>query len=607
MKKIFYCLCAASAMLFTACSDEAVNAPVEGESLVTITTQLPADLGTRTFGDGTTATKLTYAVYEAGKTTPLIESADEVTFSGLTATVKLRLANGKKYDLVFWADAPGAPYTFDANAQTVSINYAGVTSNLEKLDAFFANEKNLQVNGTINKTIQLKRPFAQLNIGATDYVAAETAAFKTASSAVKVNHVANAINIRTGEATGNATITFADAPVPADTETFHVTGVDADYLAMNYLLVNDDKQLVDVEFTAKSTKGETITRSYANVPVQRNYRTNIYGNILTEEANFNIVIAPEFENPDYNFEVVEVATATDLATAVAAGGAVKLTADIALPATLSIPAGKEVTIDLNGKTLKTTPENLVSVEDGSVLNLSDGKVSSTTQGEAYSSIYVGNTGKVTADNVEFVSDGSLFWVADYSNVTIKNSSLKAQAYCVATNASTSTQNPTILLENSTFESETPVLVNIPCSLTLNGCTLNGRWQGLMVRGGTAVVKNSHINVNYAAADAATMATKYASRNWGSGNNVPVAAATFGNRTTNAYQYATNVTVENSNFNVQGDNASLFPAVYIYANSGNGIGVTLTYDAATTFTGGSKNIAVGSTNVKINGTAATVTE
>ena len=602
MKKIFYCLCAASAMLFTACSDEAVNAPVEGESLVTITTQLPADLGTRAFGDGTTATNLTYAVYEAGQKTPLIVN-DELTFSGLTATVNLRLANGKSYDLVFWADAAGSPYTFDADAQTVNINYNGVTSNLEKLDAFFANEKNLQVNGTINKTIQLKRPFAQLNIGATDYAEATDAAFTTASSAVKVNHVANALNIRTGEATGNETITFADAPVPADTETFHVTGVDADYLAMNYILVNDDKQLVDVEFTAKSTQGETITRSYANVPVQRNYRTNIYGNILTEEANFNIVIAPEFETPDY--EGVEAATAADLATAVTAGMPIKLTADIALPATLTIPAGKKVTINLNGKSLITTPDYMVVVSG--VLNLTNGKVSSTTQGEAYSSIYVGNTGKVTVDNVQFVSDGSLFWVADDSNVTIKNSSLKAQAYCVATNASTSTQNPTILLKNSTFESETPVLVNIPCSLTLDGCTLNGRWQGLMVRGGTAVVKNSHINVNYAAADAATMATKYASRNWGSGNNVPVAAATFGNRTTNAYQYATNVTVENSNFNVQGNNASLFPAVYIYANSGDGIGVTLTYDAATTFTGGSKNIAVGSTNVKINGTAATVTE
>ena len=303
-KKLIYCLCA-SAMLFTACSDEAVNAPVEGESLVTITTQLPADLGTRTFGDGMTATNLTYAVYEKDSQTPLIVSKDQVTFSGLTATVNLRLANGKSYDLVFWADAAGSPYTFNARTQTVSINYDGVTSNLEKLDAFFANEKSLQVNGTINKTIKLKRPFAQLNIGATDYAAAETAAFKTASSAVKVNHVANAINIRTGVATGDKTITFADAPVPDDSETFHVTGVDADYLAMNYLLVNDEKQLVDVEFTATSTQAETITRSYANVPVQRNYRTNIYGNILTEEANFNIEIVPGFDEPANNVPVFE--------------------------------------------------------------------------------------------------------------------------------------------------------------------------------------------------------------------------------------------------------------------------------------------------------------
>ena len=305
MKKIFYCLCAASAMLFTACSDEAVNAPVEGESLVTITTQLPADLGTRTFGDGMTATNLTYAVYEKDSQTPLIVSKDQVTFSGLTATVKLRLANGKKYDLVFWADAADAPYTFNARTQTVSINYDGVTSNLENRDAFFAHEDDLLVNGTINKTIKLKRPFAQLNIGATDYAAATTAKFTTAKSAGKVNHVANALNIRTGEATGNKTITFANAAVPADTERFPVDGVNADYLAMNYILVDDTKQLVDVEFTATSTQGETITRSYANVPVQRNYRTNIYGNILTEEANFNIVIIPGFTEPANNMPVFE--------------------------------------------------------------------------------------------------------------------------------------------------------------------------------------------------------------------------------------------------------------------------------------------------------------
>ena len=596
-KKLIYCLCA-SAMLFTACSDEAVNAPVEGESLVTITAQLPADLGTRAFGDGTTATNLTYAVYEAGQTDPRITG--NATFVDLKTTVNLRLANGKSYDLVFWADAAGSPYTFDARTQTVSINYAGVTSNLEKLDAFFANEKSLQVNGTINKTIQLKRPFAQLNIGAQDFVDAQKAGFEATQTKVTVDKVYKTLNLLTGDVKDETTVTYDLANLP--TEDFPVSLTPkAKYMSMDYLLVAADKALTNVTFTA-TNGSHNIERHYANVPVQRNFRTNIYGNILTEDANFNIEIVPGFETPDYD---IVISSESDLQNAAAHGGNAVLANDVTITSHLRVNSAEPLNLNLNGKSLITTPDYMVVVSGD--LNLTNGKVSSTTQGEAYSSIYVGNTGKVTVDNVQFVSDGSLFWVADDSNVTIKNSSLKAQAYCVATNASTSTQNPTILLKNSTFESETPVLVNIPCSLTLDGCTLNGRWQGLMVRGGTAVVKNSHINVNYAAADAATMATKYASRNWGSGNNVPVAAATFGNRTTNAYQYATNVTVENSNFNVQGDNATLFPAVYIYANSGDGIGVTLTYDAATTFTGGSKNIAVGSTNVKINGTAATVTE
>ncbi|MBS7410455.1 MAG: hypothetical protein KIG59_05800 [Muribaculaceae bacterium] len=370
MKKLFLGLLAGVAMLFTACQDEEVKAVVDGDTTVAITAQLPTGVSTRAYADGKTATKLTYAIYETGQITPLITGT--ANFVNLKTTVNVRLVNGKTYDMLFWAQADGAPYTFEPSTQKVTVNYAAAVGQDEKRDAFFKAET-LTVNGTIDKTIQLKRPFAQLNIGATDYAAAETAAFKTTSSAVKVNHVANAINIRTGVATGNKTITFADAAVPADTETFHVTGVDADYLAMNYLLVNDDKQLVDVEFTAKSTKGETITRSYANVPVQRNYRTNIYGNILTEEANFNIVIAPEFETPDY--EGVEAATAADLATAVTAGMPIKLTADIALPATLTIPAGKEVTINLNGKKLtNASTQNFAIQVNGTVIIEGDGEV-----------------------------------------------------------------------------------------------------------------------------------------------------------------------------------------------------------------------------------------
>ena len=211
------------------------------------------------------------------------------------------------------------------------------------------------------------------------------------------------------------------------------------------------------------------------------------------------------------------------------------------------------------------------------------------------------------DNVEFETNATLIYVSGTANLKISNSNLKAAAYCVSTNASNSVQNPTIVLENSKFEGSTPILVNIPCQLTITGCTTNASMHGLVVRGGSATLKNSTFNLNYPDNDAQTMAGYFVSRNWGSGNMVNLSAMTLGNKLPGtSYQYATNVAVENCQFNVLGEHAAHFPTSYIYANSGDGIGVTLTYDAATTFNGG-KGLIVGSTNVTINGTAATVTE
>ena len=301
MKKIFYCLCAASAMLFTACSDEATSASNGKESIVSFTTELPENINTRAFADGLTATKLSYAVYEKDSQTPLVVSKKQVTFdSNRKATVNLRLANGKSYDILFWADAPTSPYTFDENAQTITVDY-NATANDETRDAFFWAEKDLAVNGAVAKDILLYRPFAQVNVGAQDYDAATTVAFKTVKSEFKVNTVYTTLNLHSGEVSNETAATFALSNIPAGTETFPVVLTPAaKYLAMNYLLMAKDKELVDVTFTAQAEDGAEITRNFNNIPVQRNYRTNIYGNILTETADFNIQIVPEFNNPDFN-------------------------------------------------------------------------------------------------------------------------------------------------------------------------------------------------------------------------------------------------------------------------------------------------------------------
>ena len=599
MKKLFLGLLAGVAMLFTACQDEEVKAVVDGDTTVSITAQLPTGVSTRAYADGTTATKLTYAIYETGQITPLITG--NAIFDDLKTTVNVRLVNGKTYDMLFWAQADGAPYTFNTATKEVTVDYEAAVGQDEKRDAFFKAER-LTVDGTIDKTIQLKRPFAQLNIGAQDFEDAKKAGFEATQTTVTVDNVYTTLNLLTGAVEDETSVTYAAANLP--TEGFPVSLTPAaKYMSMDYLLVAADKALTNVTFTA-TNGSHNVERHYTNVPVQRNFRTNIYGNILTEDANFNIEIVPGFENPDYNFKVVEVATAADLATAVAAGGAVKLTADIDLSNTLAVAEGKELTVNLNGHTLNLGAYSLDSYVG--TINCYGGKITAVTSPVQTSSINIGETGTMNFDNVEFETNASLFFVKKTANLKISNSNLKAAVYCVTTNATDPAQNPTIVLENSTFEGSTPILVNIPCQLTITGCTTNASMHGLVVRGGTATLKNSTFNLNYPDSDAESMANFFVSSNWGQGNMVNLSAMTLGNKSTGAYQYATNVAVENCQFNVLGEHAALFPTSYIYANSGDGIGVTLTYDANTTFNGG-KGLIVGSTNVTINGAAASVNE
>lgn len=370
-KNILWSGMAALALLFTAsCSNEDVLTEQESsEALVSFTLEQPG-IQSRAFSDGTKATNLTYAVYESGSTTPLITSEDEVTFVGKKATVNLRLAKGKTYDLVFWADAPDAPYTFDAATQSISVNYAGATANDEKRDAFFAAETSLLVTGTVNKTITLKRPFAQLNIGASDYAAAATVGFTTTQTKVVVNSIYSKLNLLNGEVTGETTATFDLAAVPADGEVFPKSGVNVDYLSMNYFLVPVTSSLVTVDFTA--TNGSTnVDRTYSNIPVQRNYRTNIYGNILTEAATFNVEISEGYNgvageaqyvadgisvNEDGSYNISSGAGLSYASSNLfAQGGKFILTSDIDMSGVAFTPAivrsSQTLEIDGNGKSI----------------------------------------------------------------------------------------------------------------------------------------------------------------------------------------------------------------------------------------------------------------
>ena len=341
---------AAAALLVTSCNDEMDNGLKTGdEGTVTFTAQLPSEMGTRAFADGLTAKHLQYAVYEAGQSTPLKVFGDETTVVGeaemvnLKKSVTLKLTSGKSYDVIFWADATtDSPYTFNPASQEVSVDYSKVNNNSDNCDAFFKKET-ITVSGNQSVDVKLTRPFAQVNIGTDDFDAAKASGLEVTQTEVVAKAFAT-LNLATGKVSDEADRTFTMKAIPTASDgEFPVAG-GYKYLSMDYLLVGADKATVDVAFNY----GGPQNRTFTNVPVQRNYRTNIYGSLLTNTTDFNVVIEPAFATTNYNLGA--------LYTASQIGGAVTLSDNVDFDRTIAVQPGKTMSVNLNGKTVKNTTD-----------------------------------------------------------------------------------------------------------------------------------------------------------------------------------------------------------------------------------------------------------
>ena len=405
---------AAMSVLAIACAKEQVG-PVEGAMVeATFSVDVPGVIGTKA-GEGTKATKLYYQVFDAVGA-PVTGLPMQVKDIHVSTTVNFQLIKDQTYNFVFWAQTAEAGYYTVTDLRTITANYEGKNSNDENFDAFFAVEKAITINGPITKTVTLKRPFAQINVATTGVLkAGETTVnvdFTGATSAVTVKDVPTVFSPLTDELSSpvNA-LQFASAAIPEGN--FAVTGSTETYkyLAVNYVFAPVDGTVYDVEAALK-VAGKDVTVKVPSVPAKRNYRTNIYGNLLTTTADFNVEIDPGFAGDENISPIIVNGVAyqtLDAAVAAAKTGEqtiIALSQDMAGNGVKTIK-GQDVVIDLGGHTFDI---------DGSLVG---------STGTETSGFQLLKGSKVTFKNGTLKSKKASLLIQNYSDLTLENVTLDA--------------------------------------------------------------------------------------------------------------------------------------------------------------------------------------
>ena len=389
MKKLFFYLSVAMiAVAAVSCQKEMVVADGENGN-VTLTIQTP-EVATKAIADGMNVDIVHYEIYknENGHKnslsgTRLIKGS--VPMSAKGATLSLNLLQGQEYVGLFWAQVDGQSYYDVTDLRDVKVAYPNEENNLtyanDEARAAFCQKKTFSTGK--NVTVVLERPFAQINLGTTIADLKDDYTITLEQSSMTVAGVANTFNVAAmtaGTTANNVVFSLATVPYAFNpSETLTANNQTWAYAGMNYVLVPNDAATVDVTYSIKTDVG-TVSRHVPTVPVQKNHRTNLLGNLLTQETAIEIVVDEKFNTPDLAPAPIYMAAAT--------GGQFTLTENLTLREPLVIQSS--LVIDLNGHTLTGgkpyssemtgTDISAITVENGATLTIEG---NGTIQGSEY--------------------------------------------------------------------------------------------------------------------------------------------------------------------------------------------------------------------------------
>ena len=374
MKNLLLTLAAAALLLLTSCQrDELQGGSISGEEVtVSISAVVPGDGGAVVKsndnpGNGSEVNRCILEVYLLGGedgsvTASLYGTRQVVKVENLTAAFEdLNLITGQKYRLVLWADhvddpenGLGTDLYYDTE-NLPSVSYKSGTeyeSNEDSRDAFFKVEE-FELDGPEDRTVSLTRPFGQINIITTDYGLIPSTHSDLLPVKVKLafQSIPTSIDLVNGTVNDMTKVTTSTA--------VYIAGLDVDreedskQLSFDYILAPAEGQTVVSEFTMSFLKEDGTTPvakdyTFENIPVQRNYRTNVSGALLTDRAGVDVKVEPGFNEDDIDREIDEVTT-IDEAEQAFRDGATDVVITAPVSGDITIPnVSEDLTLRLEG-------------------------------------------------------------------------------------------------------------------------------------------------------------------------------------------------------------------------------------------------------------------
>ena len=302
MKKLIY-IVGVLLFAFTACQKDEAKGGHGEEYLARLSVQVPEDVQTKAVAQAALVDIVYYEAWTEDFKTLLFAGSGVV--NERVAEIEVDLVKDQTYQFIFWAQNENAasPYSW-TDLKKVNVDYSKFTvNNKDCYDAFYDVET-IEADGE-DKVVRLYRPFAQLNFG-TSTMNADFGELTITSNSVTVSKYASAFDTVSGKA-----VDYVDAPVTFTASTGGLVQTDRPddkdlmvgegayyWVAMNYLLVPAEESTTVTVDASFSTGIGTVKHKIPNVPLSKNYRTNIIGDLFTSSSTLKIVIEESFEKPD---------------------------------------------------------------------------------------------------------------------------------------------------------------------------------------------------------------------------------------------------------------------------------------------------------------------